>query len=274
MSYSGFIVQLLITLAATVCVPAVGYLVIRKRTVAAHFRAGWVRPVRLKPSDLMGMRADAFHGYRPLYRYRTLDDEIRARILRGGHVLVEGAPLSGKTRALFRYGFDPFALRRAARAFGVAVRIGEEQGRPASSALAYQQLGRVLLLLAGHTGGESRTRYGQEAACALARALELFDAHRFSMNHRAAKRGLREAYDIIGSSESATEDGKRLLLGHLAGMDGARYPEKTADPPTWPHTNAGGDARRGNAPGPLDSTDIFKTGCDVRAVVRRSMPGG
>ena len=177
-------------------------------------------------------------------------------------------------RALFRYDSDPFALKRAARAFGTAAKIGDEGNAHVSLGLAYQQLGRVLLLLADNTGRESRTRYGREAAYALTRALELFEAHRFSMNHRAARRSLREAYDIIGSSESAAVDGKRLLLGHLADMNGGWCRVGSADPSMPSYADAIGDSRRLDTPLPSDPPDIFKTGCDVRAVVRRSLPDG
>ncbi|MBN1883301.1 MAG: hypothetical protein JW885_14125 [Deltaproteobacteria bacterium] len=179
-------------------------------------------------------------------------------------------------RTLFRYNCDLFALKRAARAFGTAARIGEEQNRPASCGLAYQQLGRVLLLLAENNGGESRTKYGHEAACALNRVLDLFDAHRFSMNHRAARRSLKEAYDIVGSSKSAMVDGKRLLLGHLSEVKEARHRTESADPSAQPHTGVGGELKRSEAlrQRPSDPPDIFKTGCDVRAVVRQSMTDG
>jgi len=177
--------------------------------------------------------------------------------------------IGGACRALFRYGSDLFALKRAARAFGVAVRIGEEHNQPASCGLAYQQLGKILLLLAGSNGGDSRTQYGHEAAFALTRALELFDEHRFSMNHRAAKKSLKEAYDIIGLSNSAMVDGKRLLLGY---RDESNTKTRYFDPPGTSmqfRDRVEDDASRFEGSDPFDSPDIFKTGHDFRAAIRR-----
>jgi hypothetical protein len=182
--------------------------------------------------------------------------------------------IGGAYRTIYRCNADPFALKRAARAFGVAVRIGEEQNRPASLGLAYQQLGRVLLLLAEHNGGDARMNYGYEAARALGRALELFDAHRLSMNHRAAKRGLKEAYDIIGSSKSTPVDGKRLLLGHLVEVDERGRLVDPRDPPTRFDAGNGDDATRSRDAHKTDSPDIFRMGYDIRATLRRSTSGG
>ena len=178
--------------------------------------------------------------------------------------------IGGACRALFRYGSDLFALKRAALAFGVAVKIGEDQNQPASCGLAYQQLGKVLLLLANNNGDESRTKYGHEAAFALNRALELFDTHRFSMNHRAAKKSLKDAYDIIGLSESAMVDGKRLLLGHLNQMNEGKRSVESADPSIKSRAVDGNDSKPKERLHPSDSPDIFKTGSDFRAVIRRS----
>ena len=183
--------------------------------------------------------------------------------------------IGGACRALFRYGSDPFALKRAALAFGVAAKIGEHHTQPAASCgLAYQQLGKVLLLLADNTGGETRTKYGHEAALALNRALELFDTHRFSMNHRAAKKSLREAYDIVASSESVMVDGKRLLLGHLTGMNGGKRPRKSADASTHIRAIDENNLKSTEGVHAPDSPDIFKTGYDFRAIIRRSSTGG
>lgn len=183
--------------------------------------------------------------------------------------------IGGACRALFRYGSDLFALKRAVLAFGVAAKIGERHNQPAASCgLAYQQLGKVLLLLADSNGSESRTKYGYEAAVALNRALELFDTHRFSMNHRAAKKSLREAYDIVASSESVMVDGKRLLLGYLAGMNGGKYSRKSADASTHIRTVDENDLKSTEGAHAPDSPDIFKTGYDFRAVIRRSSTGG
>ena len=178
--------------------------------------------------------------------------------------------IGGAYRTIFRYSADPFALNRAVRAFGVAVRIGEEQNRPASLGLAYQQLGRVLLLLAENNIGQTRTKYSHDAAFALGKALELFETHRLSLNHRAARRSLKNAYDIIDSSESVQVNGKRLLLGHLVEVDERGRFVEQKDPPMRLCTGDGDDPALFGDVHKNDSPDIFRMGYDIRAALRRS----
>jgi hypothetical protein len=81
-----------------VVVPLIGFRYWRRRRLRAYFKIIWKKSSSLKPKDLLELRP-----YDPYYYERKKEDDlIRKRLNEKKSVLIVGAPLSGKTRAVYQ----------------------------------------------------------------------------------------------------------------------------------------------------------------------------
>jgi hypothetical protein len=73
-----------------------------KRKLKAYYEIIWKKSSALEPRDMLDIRADPKYGFRPYYHTRPHDHALTERIRRGQNVPILGAPLAGKTRAVYQ----------------------------------------------------------------------------------------------------------------------------------------------------------------------------
>jgi tetratricopeptide (TPR) repeat protein len=90
------------TVSLAILVPVVSFIYNRKKRLNAYFETIWKNSSKLKPKDILGIRASAKRGFRKYYFERPIDKDIRENLEKNENILVIGNPLAGKTRAIFQ----------------------------------------------------------------------------------------------------------------------------------------------------------------------------
>ncbi len=87
------------------------YLATHRRKLKALYRVMSKKSTRLKPQQVMQLRGTKKGGFREYCLSRDQIEEVKRRIAGGKDVLVIGAPLSGKTRAVYEALIKPLKAR-------------------------------------------------------------------------------------------------------------------------------------------------------------------
>ena len=74
----------------------------RRTKLRANYRIIWKNSKKLKPTDVLDFRGQENYGFKKYYYERDMDAEIAKRITQNEHTLIIGAPLAGKTRAVYQ----------------------------------------------------------------------------------------------------------------------------------------------------------------------------
>ncbi|MEE9555392.1 MAG: tetratricopeptide repeat protein [candidate division Zixibacteria bacterium] len=80
--------------------PLIAYFTKRRRRIRALYEVGWKSSRRLKPKEILGIRAEFDHGYHKFYFEVEENKKLEKCIEEGKNVILVGNPLAGKSRTV------------------------------------------------------------------------------------------------------------------------------------------------------------------------------